>query len=265
MDKLDFPTTETYTKEDIRRVQERLLFMGKTITTILEQNHYSYFLASGTLLGAVRHGGFVPWDDDFDLFMFDDQYDDAMECLKRTLPSEFVLQDKTTDPIYWPASAKVRDLKTKTNAVLFPDDNRYKYTGLNVDLYRLKKVQREFVDAHRKKEHIEFIVRKHDVKVLGDEEYLSKFIRWTREFTNYVDEYQKEIHDPEDCVYSHYGDFQRCEVKDIFPLKRYVFEDVSFLGPQNPDAVLKEIYGDYMKIPDYAKRKPHYDAVEFLD
>ena len=78
---LDFPTTPEYTKEDIKVVQKELLKMGKAVCDILEKNQIPYFIALGTLLGAVRHQGFIPWDDDFDLFLFDNSYEKAINCL----------------------------------------------------------------------------------------------------------------------------------------------------------------------------------------
>ena len=68
---------------DIKRVQERLLKMAKEIASILEDHDIPYQIAFGTLLGAVRHKGFIPWDDDFDFFLFDDSYEKAMEVLQK--------------------------------------------------------------------------------------------------------------------------------------------------------------------------------------
>ena len=54
---------------DIKRVQKRLLEMGTVIARILEKHDIPYMITFGTLLGAVRHHGFIPWDDDFDIFL----------------------------------------------------------------------------------------------------------------------------------------------------------------------------------------------------
>ena len=71
-----------YTQEDIRKVQQCLLRMAKEIAGVLEGNGIQYFIAYGTLLGAVRHQGFIPWDDDLDFYLFDDSYDRAIELLR---------------------------------------------------------------------------------------------------------------------------------------------------------------------------------------
>ena len=61
-----------YTQEDVKKVQKRLLEMAVVIRDILEAHQIPYFITYGTLLGAVRHKGFIPWDDDFDLYLFDE-------------------------------------------------------------------------------------------------------------------------------------------------------------------------------------------------
>ena len=81
---------------DIKRVQNRLLEMGKVIADILERNNIPYMITFGTLLGAVRHGGFIPWDDDFDMFLFEDSYEKAMEVLSKELPMDMFLENKDT-------------------------------------------------------------------------------------------------------------------------------------------------------------------------
>ena len=76
---------------DIKRVQDRLLEIAKRTAAILEKHDIPYQIAFGTLLGAVRHGGFIPWDDDFDFFLFDDSYEKAMEVLAQELPSDLTI------------------------------------------------------------------------------------------------------------------------------------------------------------------------------
>ena len=257
---LDFPTTETYTKEDVKRVQSRLLEMAKITTEILEHNGFHYMIAFGTLLGAVRHQGFIPWDDDFDLFLFDEEYDAAVECLRHELPDDIIVHDKKTDPIYWPAWSRLRDLNSKTEAVLFPDDNAYKYTGINLDLYRLKKINRSEVPANHKRENIEFLVRKHDSGLIDEATYLRLFHEWTSDYVELCKNTNPIIDGEE--VYSFVLLLKQAKIQDIFPLQQYTFEGIEFWGPNNSHAILSQCYGDYMKIPEYDSRRPHYSYVK---
>lgn len=263
-EKLDFKTTETYTKEDILKLQKRLLEMAKATTSILDENGYHYMMAFGTLLGAVRHNGFIPWDDDFDMFIFADEYDAAIQCLRDNLPEDIIVHDKKTDPIYWPAWSRLRDLHSRTYTDKFPDDRFYKYTGINLDLYRLKKMKRNEVALWKKKSNIEFLVRKHEVGVLPDDQYEEQFDEWT---TDYVELLQKKTaeSDLNDEVYSALNRTLPNPIAagDVFPLKKYKFEDTEFWGPNNADNVLKISFGDYMQIPPFEQRLPHCSGVEF--
>ena len=259
---IDFPVKEGYPKELIRRVQLRLLDMARVTTDILTRNHVRYFITFGTLLGAVRHKGFIPWDDDFDLMILDEEYDKALACLRKELPNDMIVHDRNTDPIYWPGWSRVRDLNSETKAALWPDDNAFKYKGINVDLYRVKRVRRCDVNLYRKREHIEFIVRKHTVGMLNDADYMSKFDAWTSEYAMLLRDRKNNIEADDDVIAFVTPDFVYLEMGDVFPLKDYEFEGVSFCGPSNFDAALKHMFGDYMCLPPYDKRLSHYDRVQ---
>ena len=123
---------------DIKRVQKRLLEIGKNIATILESNNIPYIITFGTLLGAVRHGGFIPWDDDFDFFLFDDIYDKAIELLRKNLPNDMFLEDEKSELKYFHGWAHVKDMNSEVYCEQFPQDNLYNHHGLSVDLYKCK-------------------------------------------------------------------------------------------------------------------------------
>ena len=81
-------------KYDIRTLQLRLLPVLECIDKVCREHHLRYYLCAGTMLGAVRHRGFIPWDDDFDYVVFEDDYEKASEALRRELPPKYILHDK---------------------------------------------------------------------------------------------------------------------------------------------------------------------------
>lgn len=259
---IDFPVTEKYGKKEILKMRAILFKMAKLVDGIFEKHNIKYCICFGTLLGAVRHQGFIPWDDDFDVFVFDDEYDRAMEILRTELPNWLVVHDEKVDKIYWPAWSRIRDVNSITRAELYPDDNHYKYKGINLDLYRLKKVPRNKVDLNIWKEHLKFYQRKHSVGLVPDNVFIEK----TAQLESLIsDEETKCTNDDGEYVFSFLQYMKAIDVDDFLPLRKYKFEDYEFWGPNNADVILKEMYGDYMSIPPYEKRLPHYSSVEYID
>lgn len=263
MDDLDFPTTSLFEKNDVKKVQLRLLEMAKITAEILDRNGIQYSIAYGTLLGAVRHKGFIPWDHDFDFFLFDDGYGKALEALRKELPKDILVHDRQTDPIYWPSWAKVRDLNSIVSNEKYPDEMAYRFHGIHLDLYYLKKIKRSKVDVYIKREAIEFLVRKYDAGLIRDDVYDQTFAQWSKEYVDILGDLSKQ-NDSDEEVYNNLSWIKEIEIDHIFPLKKYDFEDTQFWGPNNYDAILSQFYGDYMTIPEFEKRQISYDYVEFL-
>ena len=99
-------------KEILRRLQLTQLDIAKEIKRVCEKNDIKYWLESGTLLGAVRHKGFIPWDDDLDIAMRRDDYERFKKIAPRDLSSEYFFQSWETDENFGLPFAKVRKRKT---------------------------------------------------------------------------------------------------------------------------------------------------------
>ncbi|MFK2244514.1 phosphorylcholine transferase LicD [Bacteroides fragilis] len=121
----------------LRKQQERMFEMLCVIDDICVKNEINYWLSGGTLLGAVRHGGFIPWDDDLDIQLMKDDYNKLLGLLKTELPEQYQLQTSKTDRNYFARYAKVRDV----NSLLEDSDYTlgYKYKGIFIDIFLLKK------------------------------------------------------------------------------------------------------------------------------
>lgn len=94
--------------EDLRKLQLTQLGIAVEVANLCEANQISYFLFAGTALGARRHGGFIPWDDDLDLGMLRADYDRFLKLAKDELPAHLHVQDWRDDPHVAAPFAKVR-------------------------------------------------------------------------------------------------------------------------------------------------------------
>lgn len=120
----------------IKMLQDRAWEMYEAIGGVLEKNGIRYFLSWGSLLGAMRHGDFIPWDDDLDLSIDGEDYERAVELLREHLPKDMIVHDQKSEPEYWLPYSKVRDLRSDLANTQYPAYNRLKYRGIHVDLFR---------------------------------------------------------------------------------------------------------------------------------
>lgn len=97
---------------DMQRLKAIELDMLKAFIAVCEKHDLTYFLIGGTALGAVRHGGFIPWDDDIDVGLPREDYENFMAVAQADLPEGLFLQNEKTDPEYMTCFAKIRNSNT---------------------------------------------------------------------------------------------------------------------------------------------------------
>ena len=161
----------SYGNEALEKVQSTLWEILLQVDSIFEKNNIRYFLSYGTLLGAVRHKGFIPWDDDLDICVFEEDYVKGIQLLREQLDHKYIVHDEHTDAIYWCPFSKLRLKESETECVLWPEDNKLKFKSssscLNDTLNKYKS-HLNFIDSHNKA-----IKAKNDFIKLSDEEISS--------------------------------------------------------------------------------------------
>ena len=96
-----------------RDLQLKILDMVKDIDLVCKKHNIKYYLAYGSVLGAVRHQGFIPWDDDFDIMLKLDDYNKFIKACQEDLDSKkYFVQTLETDPNYYLSFGKIRNIQT---------------------------------------------------------------------------------------------------------------------------------------------------------
>lgn len=124
--------------KDVRAVQMKILEVMKYIDHICRTHGITYYIMGGTALGAIRHGGFIPWDDDLDIFMTPEEYAKFKVAFEKEACSQFVIQEWRTTPRYL-EYAKVRMNGTTFIEEAFKD-RKDLHQGIYVDIMMLHKV-----------------------------------------------------------------------------------------------------------------------------
>jgi len=249
-----------YDNKEIKRVQDRLLKMALVIRDIMEAAEVRYFITAGTILGAVRHNGFIPWDDDFDFYVYAEDYESCMSALAKNLPSWMFLEDEQTEPLYFHAWAHVKDLFTVTECHISPQDGIYAHKGLSIDLYKATFVQENDFESFRINEHEKYEKRRFELGLIDEMTFRNKLSEIERSRKNLTESNSEEL------VLGYIASYKGIIRKDeIEPLNRYYFEGEEFFGPRDYNSYLTHFYGNYMALPTEEKRIPHYSSVIFLE
>lgn len=244
----------------LRAEQLRMLDMLKCIDGICKKHNIQYWLSSGTLLGAVRHGGFIPWDDDLDIEMQREDYRKFLKIIETELPESYVVQSHKTDKKYVYHFIKIRDLKS----MIVECDiiaQQYKYKGVFIDIFPLEKSS---YYLSRIAGSLFYRLCIYPMKLTPMLFYVSCFFRVI--LMNIIFPFFRVLSmwNTDDIVRHSFGAtfYAERNLHDIFPLSKIKFEDSYFNAPCNSDVYLKKIYGDYMKIPSHIPSHNMLDKIK---
>ncbi len=252
-----------------KTIQAGLLEVMDIFHQFCEDNDLRYFLVGGTQLGAVRHKGFIPWDDDLDIVMPRDDYDKLISLGDKFI-KPFVLRDISLDENYIYPYAKLANNNVMLKEVLyksfdcgvwidiFPLDYTFESTKAQKIHFALIKILRSILILKfgsfkvEKRTKTSLIIAKSLHKVL---KYfpmivLTKLFYLCEEILPNIFSNKKNYAN----LYGAWG------VKEVAPVelfkkrKLYNFEGRKFWGVENADFWLHKVYGDYMQLPEESKR-----------
>lgn len=257
-----------YNPEDsiLRKHQMRMLDILLTLDNICKKHNISYWLSSGTLIGGVRHKGFIPWDDDLDVEIMRKDYLRLIKILPGELPADMALQTRSTDKNYTSIYAKIRDLNSclsETNDY----DRVFKFKGIYIDLFPMERIPYSlaWVAAHMHG-HIYKILKNNALSEASRLKRINRFFVFNTKIGFPILRFLSKCW-PGKIIRHSLGTafFAPRYQKDLFPLTEIQFEGYYFPAPGNTDGYLRRIYGDYMKLPPLDQRGIHINDIKFLE
>lgn len=265
--------------KDVQKVQVEIL---KEFDRICKKYDIKYQLFAGTLLGAIRHKGFIPWDDDIDVCLLRSDYEKFLKVCNSDLNEKYFLQNYETDKNYNAQFSKIRKNDTLFIEKITSDSNIHK--GIYIDIFPLDNILKDkfLGKLHQKILYILGRVNLTRIKKLCLQRHnpLNKIFSLT-------------IHNIMNCVPKIWFDKLQTKVATIFNNKKtgyvshltngvskvrydkFTFEkkyinDIIFVEFENElfpiskdyHKILTQLYGDYFKLPPINEQKPHHGVIK---
>lgn len=249
----------------LRQAQLKMLVMLEQVDAICQKYGLDYWLEGGTLLGAIRHQGFIPWDDDLDISMPRDSFEVFLRLAPRELPDSIWLQTAQTDPGYFNLSVplKIRDCNSRF-IELHETGNEPYQQGIFIDVFVYDKMAENLFTRKRSKFFAKKILRLLRAKYsqVATGHYAKGYTSLSRLISKTTLEKKlqaiiRKANQEEssylgygyDCVNRNFVSFD-----DIYPLKRTTFETGQFNIVNRAEAILTQLYGDYLSLPPEEER-----------
>lgn len=266
-----------YSNEELEIIQKIEKKALEVIIEICNHLNIEYFLIGGTTLGAIRHGGFIPWDDDIDLGMTRENYLRFLNEAPAFLPQGYFLQtpyNEKNNPYFY---SKLRI--DGTSFVEYCNHRVKMHHGIYVDIFPFDEVPDDDHANLKQFNNVQKLVRIFTLRQSPDVsmkpttflQIIKSFVRkiahyfvqiipykflcnkLEKEFTKYNGTQQSSFA----CLNFPKRKTEYIKKRDLYPLKKWKFDDVSVYIPNNYDAYLKTHYGDYMKLPEPKNRFAH--------
>lgn len=247
------------TDSQLEELHRREIYILDNVARVCKEYDLKYYLVGGSLLGAVRHKGFIPWDDDLDIGMPRKDYVKFVRVAKKNLGSDLFLQTPKTDKYYARIFAKVR-----INNTVFLEkglEHTKMHHGIYIDIFPLDsgKIGRKSINAKIGCAINEYLVyKRYNHKF--EHSWLNFFNLFPQRFLIFLQDFLLSGHGDYYINYgSRYGLKKQTIHKDKYdPPTMLYFEGKMYNVPNDYDFVLTQIYGNkYMELPPEEKRVTH--------
>lgn len=269
--------------EEFRRLQLIQIPLLKEFDRVCRENNITYSISGGTLIGAVRHKGYIPWDDDADIMMLREEYEKFKKVRDQLDPSICFFQDHDTDSNYIWGYGKIRRVGTKfircgqshlkfqtgVSIDIFPLDDvpnsTFKRMMLDLKMWKLRKTLWAQVAKYTEKNPFKRLWYK-TLALTNPEKVFKKVKKYTDKSRN---NNEKEVRV---LLFPSIGKmYVKNPMKTRYSMPKswftdvveYEFEDMKIYGTRDYHAALYYQYRDYMTLPPVDKRDPHAPCEEY--
>lgn len=251
----------------VKQIQSKILEVMTYVDKLCRDNDIEYYIMGGTAIGAVRHGGFIPWDDDLDIFMTPDNYEKFKSAFSMRNDTRFEIQEWRL------GSSPLEYAKVRMNGTTFIEpcfkENRSMHHGVYIDIMILHKCPKS-----RVKQSLLFLFSRYvTAQALDERNWIPKsklqaiILRLIRLLPRHfmsgfcygqIYKYdRKEMQDYQWCYFLTKARFNQA----IFPKEMFVkpvdiaFENTKLLAPTDIHGYLKIRFGNYMRLPPEGERE----------
>ncbi|MEG0408950.1 MAG: LicD family protein [Bacilli bacterium] len=266
---------DNFEKISINDAQEIMLSILRRTIRVLEENNIEYFLVYGSALGAARHSGFIPWDDDLDIGVMRSDFDKISALYNQFEESDLFLQTLKTDPFYdtYEVPCKIRD----NNSLIIERKGKRYHQGIFIDIFPF-----DFCDDFTKyrkalrisrflfvcktpfrfdRFNIKFLIRSFCQLIfkLVPSKFILDYIKYAQRKYKTLSP-SKYIVVGNDILSNEIAFFEN---DDIFPLKDTDFQNISVKVPNHLELYLEKIYGDWQTLPSQKDRISHSEGLYY--
>lgn len=261
--------------EGVKEVQLELLL---ELDRICKKNDIHYNIYFGTMLGAIRHQGFIPWDDDLDVAMTRENYEKFLSVSSNDVKEDYFVQNSKTDPEFFRPFTRIRK-----NGTVY---KQYRYRNLNIhhgvfiDVFPFDSVYGSKDEEVSRYMYLEFLYKLNYIKhtSMDDDANIFKkavqrivdLIIPTKKFNQYITNILIKRNKENTGYINHMSnatplfqyDSTIIKEEDFLDSILCDFEGYKFPIPRTYDRCLTQNYGDYMELPPKEERTPHHGVVE---
>lgn len=278
-----------YRQDILKQLQNVELSMLKLFDSVCSKYNIKYFLIFGTAIGAMRHNGFIPWDDDIDVAVFRDDLDKLRNVPREEWKDNLLVFPDDGTPFHRLCFPRLYKKGTKFSDVdnwkliKSKDKNNNHITPIWIDVQVYDRIdapeQIERIAREKIRYRSLYRVAKSDLKIDAKKGFKSIVRNVFRKmiFIGLNLRKNPELHyyTMYCCASKNVGKYVTnfdtmtykemftscCKYQEMFPLKRVKFESIVVNVPNNIDSILTSIYGDYMQLPPVEKRVNHSPAI----